>query len=221
MWISGLICGYKHAYGMGPGGYWEVMAAKLLTATAQGAIEYLDSLVTKNRAPAPVVSPLKTALTKVLQCTEGEGWGRTVLIDLDVSDTMMRFRTLTPVQYTPGSYRNYEMRLKKAIEWYLKFLQTPGWVPSDSTRSAATNREQSIQLKAETVRNEEVSSPTDENVERLEVDADIVTYPFPLESGKMATLQIPKDITADDAERLHSFLDALVIRKEGSGETYR
>lgn len=185
------------------------MAAKLHTATAQGAIEYLDSLVIKNRAPASVVSPLKTALSKVLQRTEGEEWGKTDLIDLDVGDIMMRFKNLTPTDYTEGSYRNYEMRLKKAIGWYLKFLQTPGWVPPENSRVA-------VKPGVEQPAAPEVSN----YVSQAEVEAsEAITYPFPLESGKMASLHIPRDITADDVRRLHGFLDALVIRKEeGSGE---
>jgi hypothetical protein len=203
------------------------MATKLHTATAQGAIEYLDSLVAKNRAPASVVSPLKTALSKVLQRTEGENWGRTDLIELDVGDIMMRFKQLTLTEYSDGSYRTYEMRLKKAIGWYLKFLQTPGWAP-ESTRSSSTRNKPNDRLEGssptpkgaiESHSLESQDFPDEYSVSLPAIRDDAVTYPFPLESGKMASLDIPRDITATDVARLHIFLEALVIRREEGGGT--
>jgi hypothetical protein len=204
------------------------MATQLHTATAQGAIEYLDSLVAKNRAPASVVSPLKTALTKVLQRTEGEQWGKTDLIDLDVGDIMMRFKQLSLTEYSEGSYRTYEMRLKKAIEWYLKFLQSPGWAPPEAAHSVAARSKPNDRFEANPAALEHPAvqdMPTYRAPETpvayvpKQSVVDTVAYPFPLESGKMANLNIPKDITAGDVERLHTFLNALVINKEGGGET--
>lgn len=205
------------------------MGANINEATARGAIEYLDSLVTKHRAPASVVSPLKTSVTKVLQRTQGPDWGRTDLLSLDIGDTMMRFKTLTLTEYSDGSYRTYEMRLKKAIEWYLNFLRTPGWAPPAAPRPVSRQSvagqsvdqfEGSPRAAQPAVEHRpandlattyKVFDPVVGYIPQQRPDHSTVIYPFPLASGKTASLHIPRDITADDVRRLQGFLESLVI----------
>jgi len=101
--------------------------------TAKGLIDYLDSLVDKGRLRAGVVAPLKTALIKVLEKTEGDNWGKVDVIKLDVADAIARFKNLTLGVYTDASYRAYELRTMRTIKWYENFLANPGWFPKEST----------------------------------------------------------------------------------------
>lgn len=39
----------------------------------------------------------------------------------------------------------------------------------------------------------------------------LVTYPFPLSDGSRAYLQLPADLTPDEASRLSAFIDSLVM----------
>lgn len=193
------------------------MAAIIGPATPMGAIEFFDSLVKKGRSPSGVVSPLKSAVTKVLQKTEGDSWGQTDLTALDIEDTMWRFKNLTLNEYSEGSYRTYEMRLKKAIEWYLKFRRNPGWIPPETAR-------QTVPQKPDAVSDTSVPRPGGGDLDASPVFrtstrpiATALTYPFPLASGKIAELHIPTDVTASDIERMRNFLESLIIREEQRG----
>jgi len=47
------------------------------------------------------------------------------------------------------------------------------------------------------------------NLTHIEVDG-MIHYPFPLSNGQVATMLIPREITAEDADRLGEFIQALV-----------
>src|SRR5882672_3109155 len=111
------------------------MTENIGNGTAQGAVDFLNSLVEKGRSRVGVIAPLKGALTKILEKTEGEDWESVDVTKLDVDDALARFKNLTLGTYTDASYRAYELRAKRAIDWYKHFLANPGWFPKESTRS--------------------------------------------------------------------------------------
>ena len=197
-------------------------------------IDYLNSLVDKGRARPGVVAPLKVALTKILEKTEGENWQRVDVTKLDVDDATSRFKNLTLGTYTDASYRAYELRTKRAIEWYKQFLANPGWFPKESNRAASTEaKKQSAKVsEANLPENQEASrdehKPNGTITASQDLSTDIlpqlpktepVSYPFPLQSGEMARIYMPKSVTKADIARLSVFLDALVIEQVGHEES--
>jgi hypothetical protein len=192
-----------------------MMTDAIGTGTAAGGIEYLDSLVDKGRALNGVVSPLKTALKKILEKTEGEDWPQADISTMDVSDTMARFKNLTMGNYSQGSYRTYELRLVKAIEWYRNFLETPGWYPTETGRAADAPPERLKPSAPDAGVSDLVQPPgavAETRAGQMAADeAMMITYPFPMGSGSMASLRIPRSVARSDIRRLTAFLEALVV----------
>lgn len=44
--------------------------------------------------------------------------------------------------------------------------------------------------------------------------ADLIDYPFPLRSGQVANLRLPKRLEKKDSERLGAFLETLVLEPQ-------
>ncbi len=200
------------------------MAENIASGTAKGLVEYLDSLVAKGRSREGVVAPLKTALLKVLEKTEKENWEAVDVTQLDVDDTMARFKNFTMGTYTDASYRAYELRVKRAITWYKHFLDNPGWFPKEKQRGQKSDNDDKQQKKggqsakdpSHTVATsgsaQKETQPHQVYVSSQETPVvDAMAYPFPLANGKIARVYMPKGVTKGDVKRLAIFLDALVI----------
>lgn len=209
------------------------MTENIGSGTAQGVIDYLNSLVDKGRARPGVVAPLKVALTKILEKTEGENWPQVDVTKLDVDDATLRFKNLTLGTYTDASYRAYELRTKRAIEWYKQFLANPGWFPKESNRAASTEakRQPAKASEANVIESHEAvkggREPSGAAALSQDFSIDVlpqlpktepVSYPFPLQGGEMARIYMPKSVTKADIARLSAFLDALVIEQVGHEE---
>lgn len=202
------------------------MTENLGNGTAKGLIDYLDSLVEKGRSRSGVVTPLKTAITKVLEKTEGDDWEKVDVTKLDVDDAISRFKNLTLTTYTDASYRAYELRTKRAIKWYENFLENPGWYPKESMRTPRVDNGSSklAQTAEKTQGASKKSGKTDETSMSLDAPGshssapkiDAVAYPFPLANGEMARIFLPKGITTADVKRMSVYLEALVITEGGN-----
>lgn len=195
------------------------MSEQIGSGTAQGVIDYLDSLVKKGRSRPGIVNPLKTAITKVLEATEGEeAWGATDVTNLDIDDVILRFKNKTLSEYTPASYKAYRSRIARAIGWYKNFLANPGWVPKENTRMPKADSANGSKL-SKTAENR--SAPPQDGNQTQHVGQDspklnVVAYPFPLSNGETARVYMPKGVTKADVKRLSVFLEALVIEPNDS-----
>lgn len=201
------------------------MTENIGSGTARGLIDYLDSLVDKGRSRAGVVTPLKTALVKVLEKTEGDDWEKVDVTKLDVTDAITRFKNLTLGVYTDASYRAYELRTQRAIKWYENFLASPGWFPKEGTRMTKADGDNGKHLKGRKSGGKQNSLSTDdlkgkhttEPIASSSTDIpkiDAIAYPFPLANGETARVYMPNGVTKADVKRLSSFLEALVIDNE-------
>lgn len=104
--------------------------------TAASAIKYLDYLIEKGRATNGAINPLKIAFTKVMETIDGKGdWQAVQVRNVDVDDYMNRFGNLTLGKYSSDSLTVYKSRVKKVVEWYIRFLDNPGWTPEIQRRN--------------------------------------------------------------------------------------
>lgn len=210
-----------------------MMTENIGNGSAQGVVDFLNSLVDKGRSRAGVVAPLKIALVKILEKTEGENWQRVDVTKLDVDDAVNRFKNLTLGVYTDASYRAYELRAKRAIAWYKQFLANPGWYPKESARAVIAETKKQIASTTDRLTNPETGikitsnasgadngnhTPHNEISHQLP-KTEPISYPFPLQSGDMARIYMPKSVTKRDIVRLSAFLDALVIEGDNHEES--
>mgnify|MGYP001026570979 FL=1 len=191
---------------------------------ASGLIAYLDMLAEKGRVPLPTISNLKTAFKAVMIKVDGDEWHDTDIREMDVADYLSRFQTLTMGTYNQASYNTYRSRIDRAVEWYLTFLNTPGWFPTiKQPRTKKTPKAKPVKNRIEEksladisegeVVDSEASSAISETLNQP-VASKLMGFPFPLEDGTIATLYLPPSISEDDFRRLKTFIEALIIRKE-------
>lgn len=192
------------------------MTDEISKGTAQGLMDYLESLIDKGRAPKGSVRLLITAVKAILTKTEGEdAWPKVKILELDTEDTMSRFKNLTLGSYREESYITYQSRFSKAIDWYQTFLANPGWVPKTRERSNKISQQQPSTKRVEKNINVNKQSHAESNesgdVLSVVGPANVIAYPFPLKNGKIAQMLLPEGIESSDVDRMTAFLKALVI----------
>lgn len=182
---------------------------------AAGLIEYLDNIVDKGRATSGAIVPLKTAFKKVMEAVDGKDWGKIQVSEIDVEDYLTRFSNLTRGRYSDQSLSVYKSRVGKAVTWYLKFMEQPGWMPSVGRRSPQSGDKSGVELsrpRSSSGKSGTKAHKAAAGVGAPTVAAELVTYPFPLTGGQIATLNLPANLDENDAKRLERFVDSLVVK---------
>jgi hypothetical protein len=183
------------------------------SGTVAGLLSFLDWVVKKNYATPASITPLKSAARQVFVTVEGDGEIDNVDVrELDREEYFSRFQVAMQAsgRLTPESVRAYRNRFTRALDLYEVYLNT-GDVPKLRSRSAAAVR----------VRKDKptpIASPTPGPAASEAVPetpaTNLISYPFPLESGEIATLRLPKRLERRDAERLTAFIEALIFEPQ-------
>lgn len=199
-----------------------------------GLIAYLENLSAKGKVRSSVITPLKSATKAVFIVVDSEQWKDTDVRSVDIDDYINRFKNLTIGKYDSNSYNTYRARISRAFNWYNHFLQNPGWAPAIKERSQDTRK--ATAAASATLKNvsrsfgdisegEVVPTPLGEAVEQISTSdsqntsARLISFPFPMSNGVIATLYLPQSIPRKDAVRLQSFIKTLVIDEDTDYET--
>ena len=175
-----------------------------------GLNAYLDSLVKKGRAKSSVVVPLKTAVHQIFETVEGEGWEDVDISKVDIDDYMFRFKNLALDRYNDRSYSSYRARANRALTWYNNFLQSPGWTPQ--IRKSPTQNKSLSNKSQPQKNNTSPVAPTPEPSTKVNMqNNDLISFPFPMSDGSLASLCLPKRLSKEDADRLSQFISSLVV----------
>lgn len=177
-----------------------------------GLNAYLDSLVEKGRAKSSVVIPLKTAVHQIFETVERDNWENIDVAEIDLDDYMTRFKNLALDRYNEQSYTSYKARANRALTWYNNFLQNPGWTPqirkSSNSNKAHVNHPSVAKSKAKPTTQVAIA---EHSAKTLSASNDLISFPFPLSNGSLASLYLPKRLSKGDADRIAQFISSLVI----------
>lgn len=192
------------------------MTEQIGNGTVSGLMAYLDQAIEKGWAPEGAVLPLKTAVKQVFSIDEGVDWEKAGARNVNLDDVFIRFSNKTLGKYSAQSLATYRSRVARALAWYESFLTNPGWTPK--TRGAGRILGKGT-VKKEANITAIVAEPMESNVDTRpfpEKDVkpmvpNLITYPFPLQSGELAYFYLPAKLTKGDADRMASFLATLVI----------
>lgn len=193
------------------------------SATGGGLIAFLDYAIGKGYLKVSTGQALKTSVKEVLSSTEGEeDWESVDLDSLDVDDTLRRFETLRAMKFSTGSLNTYKGRFQRSFKMFEDFRASPGtWRPSVKTRkrtsagsvetsTAATSSDEApVATSSPAVTPAATAHASTAHAHR----ATIITYPFPLREGVLASVELPADLTAREAKRLASFIGSLAIEE--------
>jgi hypothetical protein len=183
--------------------------------TVKGLLEFLDQLVNKGRATSGSVLPLKTAIKQIFKTVEAaEDWEDTDVRKLDIEEYSKRFENLTIGNYNQDSLKTYRARFRKAVDWYNKFLDSPGWTPSLSNSSKV--KRSGLQNASHGNSSKKTDRPGsitgEDSLVGLEGNKQNLTiYPFPLRPGKFAYLYLPPDLSMAEATRISHYLVSLCL----------
>lgn len=191
----------------------EPTPAALYAGTAKGLLDFLDYAQARGILARKTSEAYKSASSLVLSI-DGEGWESIEVRGVDLDQQLDRYIRLRGGKASPQTLGTYRQRVGKAIDLYKDFLDNPTGFrgPSARPRAAgtATRRSPETAPRQQATHHSpaaEITSPT---------PSDLVTYPFPLRTGGMAYLQLPRELTRSEVKRLCSFLESLAIDPEAT-----
>lgn len=196
-----------------------------------GLIAYLENLSAKGKVKTSAITPLKSATKAVFSTVVGEHWQEIDVRSIDIDDYINRFKNLTIGKYDSNSYNAYRARVSRVINWYNNFLQDPGWYPTvkdrprDAKKNKTVSQSASMTHSVNDISKNETASTVYHAAEQAHisepqhVSTRLISFPFPMSNGVIATLYLPQSISPNDANRLQDFIKALVIDDGQSHET--
>lgn len=183
---------------------------KISSGTAAGLLQFLDYLVDKGYAPVSTVRPWRIAARKVFEGMEGSQYGDTSILDIDVDDYMDRFSTKKRHDYKAPSLSAYRTRFRRAIDSYRSYL-TDGneWKPPRF--KASRSHSASSKNANGTVMTIGTATETGTALPIATTPSTLLDYPFPLSTGDLAHLRLPRGLTSRDADRIAAFVKTLAF----------
>ena len=172
--------------------------------TGKGLVDHWSwaaqmGLMKKNSA-----SSLRSACTQVLSVIDD--WENVDINKLDVDDVINRFKNLRAQDFRPKTLHDYGNRFRRAVQSFQEYIRDPSsWSP---TKSNPSSRRSPEKREAKPPKTEDRAG--DEKSALVETTG-LVEYPFPLRQDTIAILLLPNDLTSDEAERLNTFMQALVV----------
>jgi hypothetical protein len=175
-----------------------------METSARSLVDHWSWAADKGLMNRNTASGLRSACARVFE-TLGDGWEQTDIQSLDVEDMLLRFQNLKKKSFRPQVLEVYKQRFRKAVLSYLDYLANPGgWRPGTQDRASNATRSERPQKRQPTTATVSVAA-------NHTAGPDEVEYPFPLRSGVMARLILPRQLTRDDVNRLSTFMSMLIV----------
>lgn len=176
--------------------------AELNDRTPAGVLAFCDYLMNKGYATAAQINPWKTAIQKMFETVEGEGWESLELDTIDLDEYGSRFQTLAGAAYKAESITAYKRRVHNAIQAHEHYRSTGR--PPTFRQGAKRSKPEENHAPAEVVPMEPKAT-----VGASAATGGMMTFPFPLGDGRVASLTVPPRMKPDDVNRLSAFLRTL------------
>lgn len=189
-------------------------------ATGAGLVAFLDYGIQKGYLKTATGQSMKTAVKEVLSATQGpDGWETVDLTSLDEDDVLRRFETLRAMKFSAGSLTTYKGRYSRAASMFEEFRASPAtWRPRLRQRSRTNGNGGSTASVPGSLETDgrALSTPAPASAPHPGHGTAIITYPFPLRQGVLASLELPPDLTRREAQRLVAFIESLAIEDLGA-----
>ena len=173
------------------------------TASLDDLLEFLTHASERGLMPAATAQALAVACRNVFGVLDEKE--RAALPVADLEAVIKRFANKRAKDFNPTSLKEYGLRVKRAVELYLRWRQSPADF-SVKTRSTRTAR------RKEAGRMDQAASTTSGSLPELTLASGQTGYPtaFPIRPGQVVTISnIPYDLSAAEAERFALFVRLL------------
>lgn len=183
--------------------------------TASGLMEFLAYVKEKGLMAGRTAEAYKSATTRILQI-DGENWEDTDLRSIDLDMQMDRFVRLQGTKFKPETLQTYKGRFRSAVAEYLRYQNDP--MTYRGPISQRPERQRKPAPAASKSHPDAAAGTAREPAERYRQTEEpgggrpsLVKYPFPLRSGQMAYLELPRDLSRVEAQRMAAFIASLAI----------
>lgn len=178
--------------------------ADLNDKTPAGVLAFCDYLMNKGYATAAQVNPWKTAIQRMFETVDGDGWESLDLETIDLDEYGSRFQTLAGAQYKAESITAYKRRVHNAIQAHEHYRSTGR--PPSFRQGGKRAKPEEADSSAKVV---PMESKTGVATAPAPSVGGMMTFPFPLGNGLVASLTVPPRMKPDDVNRLSAFLRTL------------
>lgn len=169
---------------------------------AKALVEHWSWAAEKGLMNKSTAGSLATVCRRILEIEDN--WESLDISTVDVDEIVKRFINLKQKEYKPKSLVVYESRFRRALESYESYLENPsGW--QYSSRGSHSRKGKTNASKTATQ-----ESPSKE-VRIAEPSKDTQQYRYPFRPDYMAKLEIPRDATAHEIERLVGWARTLAV----------
>ena len=182
-----------------------------MSGTADGLMTFLDWASRTGELSPNTAASYRTAVSQVFEI-DGEAWGSTLIGELDVDRQLDRFARLRASRYNAASLRTYGNRFKAAIANYTRYLEDPAAFRAAGSRGPRTKGPDKPVKKAKQTGRTTGGPETGPAPEKVAgPSSDLVQYPFPLRSGVLIYVSLPRDLRRSEAQRIAAFVASLAI----------
>ena len=174
--------------------------------TADAMVRHWDWAKDKGLMNPATAQAISSACRAILEVQDN--WQQLDIQTLDVEQFVRIFKNLRAKDFAPRSLRDYESRFRRAVESYRKYLADPASWKFPSRQSTPRKPAPSGQTKKE--ERGQDNAPVDRGEEkRLEEGSQVYQYPF--RPDFMAKIEIPRDATTTEINRLVGWVRTLAV----------
>jgi hypothetical protein len=183
----------------------------------QALLRFLDTVTAKGLMNANTAGGMKAACLKILDDVADAEDVRPI----DVNTAVIRYNNRNPGILSPNSLAEYQRRVSRAIQDFVRWTENPAAFRPRG-RSAAAKNKNGKEVEANPVEPEAhtpLASPP--HVASPPASSAGLPLSYPLRPDFLAQVVIPRDLTAEEARRMGAFLLTLAadFRPGVSGET--
>jgi hypothetical protein len=168
--------------------------------TVGGTLIFSDYLIEKGYGSPSQVEPWKTALKKVFGAVDGDEYESVDWSAVDLDEYFERFTRLTGATYKTESRVAYQRRVRNAIDAHLQFIET-GRAPAPRARQRAAKESPKAPVVPINEKQQQQVSGSSQ--------PDMVTFPYPLDDGRMVSIVVPPRLKPSDVNRITAFIRTL------------
>lgn len=180
------------------------------TKTIGGTNVFLEWMVSKGYGTEAQVNPWRGALKQVFSTVEGtEDYESFDWSNIDLDDYLERFQRIAGQNYKTESIAAYGRRVRNALDAHMHYLET-GRAPASKPREPRRKKEQSAAPAGGKGNGGGTVTPI-AAATSTPTPPDMVSFPYPLSDGRMATLILPPRLKSDDVSRITTFIRTLEV----------
>jgi len=176
-----------------------------MNGTAEGLLAFLDWAGSKGVMGRHTAISYKTSVVKVFEI-DSESWRTIDIRKFDPDLQLDRFARLRGARYSPTSLRTYGNRFKAAISAYKRYLDDPANFRGPNAPAIRSTK--ASPKKSASGHSSASPGPIDQT---RNDEGDLINYPFPLRSGVIVYLSLPRDLRKAEASRIGAFVASLAV----------